>query len=160
MLAALNASLSGSKLVWGTAAIVASLGSRFIIGELTPGQQSVLKSTAFKRAALFAMLFLPTRDLLLSAALTVVVSVLLESLFNENSSYCVLPECLRDRGGPAGAPPPTLPVASRAVLMGPSASASPRRKKRVRFAADIGGSSSSSSSSNSSDDEFRGLLGI
>lgn len=94
MIAALNATLSGSKLVWGAAAIVASLGSRFIISELTPAQQRVLSSAAFKRLALFAMLFLPTRDLLLSAALTVVVSVVLEGVANENSSLCwLLPSC-------------------------------------------------------------------
>jgi hypothetical protein len=148
ILGALNASLSGSKLVWGTAAIVASLGSRFIIGELTPAQQGVLKSVAFKRAALFAMLFLPTRDLLLSAALTVVVSVLLESLFNETSSYCVLPECLRERGGIAPVPPPTLPLASRAALLGPAASAAPRRRKHVRFAV------------NGTDDDYGNMLGL
>lgn len=119
MFDAINASLSGSKLVWGAAAIVASLGSRFIIAELTPGQQSVLKSAAFKRLALFAMLFLPTRDLLLSVALTVVVSVLLEVVFNENSRYCMLPECLMNENRVVTGVPPTLPVASRAPLMAP-----------------------------------------
>ena len=123
-LGALNASLSGSKLVWGTAAIVASLGSRFIITELTPGQQNVFKTVAFKRLALFAMLFLPTRDLLLSAALTVVVSVLLEVLLNENSSFCWLPDCAR-KHNTASATPASLPLASRAPILGMSAG--PRR---------------------------------
>lgn len=119
---ALNASLSGSKLVWGAAAIVANLGSRFIIAELTPAQQGVLSSTAFKRVALFCMIFLPTRDLLLAACLTVAVSALLEGLLHEGSRFCVLPECLR-RGGERIAPPSNLPIASRAPAMGPAAAA-------------------------------------
>jgi hypothetical protein len=168
LLDAINASLSGSKLVWGAAAIVASLGSRFIISELTPGQQSVLKSAAFKRAALFAMLFLPTRDLLLSAALTVVVSVLLEVVFNENSRYCMLPECLMKNRGEHGVVlagiPPTLPIASRAPLMAPSAMRGGRTGSQHR------GSSSRSSGSggrsvrfninDSSEDELGGMFGV
>ena len=116
---ALNASLSGSKLVWGAAAIVANLGSRFIISELTPAQQSVLSSPAFKRVALFCMIFIPTRDLLLAACLTVAVSALLEGLLHEGSRFCVLPECLRR--GERVAPPSNLPIASRAPAMGPAA---------------------------------------
>jgi hypothetical protein len=117
---ALNASLSGSKLMWGVAAIVANMGSRFIIGELTPAQQGVLRNPAFKRVALFCMIFMPTRDVLLSVALTVVVSALLEGLLNEGSRYCVLPECLRRASAElaAGGAPVGLPVATRAPVLG------------------------------------------
>ena len=121
-IAALNASISGSKLVWGVAALLANVGSRFIIGELTPAQQGVLKSPIVKRIVLFCMLFIPTRDVLLSVCLTVVASALLEFLLNEESKYCVLPDCLRR--GEGGRPSMhQMPVGLRTPMMGPIATA-------------------------------------
>jgi hypothetical protein len=129
--------INGAKLTWGGAAIVASLGSRFIIGDLTPAQQTVLRHPVFKRAAIFCMLFLPTRDVLLAAALTVVVCAALEHLCNEHSEWCVLPRALTSSASSSSSPPfhpkessssaaamllpmPPLPVASTTALMGPS----------------------------------------
>ena len=89
--------LGGSKLFWGIATIVASIGSRFVVGELTPLQSSFLRHPAFKRAALFCIIFMPTRDILVSASLTVVASVILECILNEGSKFCLLPECLKLR---------------------------------------------------------------
>jgi hypothetical protein len=132
--------VSGSKLTWGAAAIVASLGSRYIITELTPAQQQIVRSPLFKRAAIFCMLFLPTRDILLSACLAVAVSALLEHFLNENSVWCVLPKSTTTPVAEGGEqqqtpqrPPPQqqqqqtsvprdpLPTASRVPLMGPAA---------------------------------------
>ena len=117
MFDSINAALSGSKLAWGVAALVANVGSRFVIGELTPAQQGIMRHPALKRIVLFCMLFIPTRDVLLSAGLTVVASALMEGFLNEDSTYCVLPDCLRQQQRGLLA---TLPVALRAPLMGPS----------------------------------------
>lgn len=95
--AVLATTLNTSKIAWGIAAIIAGFGSRFLIGELTPAQQGVLRSPVVKRVVLFCMLYLPTRDVLLAACLTVAVSALIEHLLNEGSPYCVLPECLKQR---------------------------------------------------------------
>ena len=137
--AASLAAINGSKLTWGIAAIVASLGSRFIIGDLTMAQQTVLRHPMFKRAALFCMLFLPTRDILLSVCLTVVASILLEHLMNEQSGWCLLPERIRSpqaQAAQAGLAPmlpaDPLPIASRAPLMGPTAAFRPKKRKAVK----------------------------
>lgn len=111
-----NAQLSGSKLVWGIAAIVASLGSRFVIGDLTPAQQGIMSSKLVRRVVVFAMVFLPTRDVLLSACLTVVVLTLLDGLFNERSRFCIMPMC----SGWAGGHTSSLPVAHRMMTMASS----------------------------------------
>jgi hypothetical protein len=125
-LAAINAALSGSKLVWALAALLANVGSRFVVGELTPAQQGVLRHPAFKRLVLFCMIFIPTRDVLLSACLTVAASALLESLMNEGSQYCVLPDCLRRRPWGRSLSPELqheqhqLPIGLRVPLAGPA----------------------------------------
>ena len=105
-----NAQLSSSKLVWGLAAIVASLGSRFVIGDLTPVQQGVMSSKVVRRVVVFAMVFLPTRDVLLSACLTVIILTLLDGLLNERSRFCIMPMC-RTPGQAS------LPVAHRMMSM-------------------------------------------
>jgi len=136
--------INGAKLTWGGAAIVASLGSRFIIGDLTPAQQAVLRHPVFKRCAIFCMLFLPTRDVLLAAALTVVVCIVLEHFCNENSEWCMIPASFVAAAaaattGPVRPPSPQsgpvavpLPIASRAPIMGP-------RKSLMRGGAGGGG---------------------
>jgi len=144
MLGAL-AAVNGSKLTWGAAAIVASLGSRFVIGDLTAAQQTVLRHPLFKRAALFCMMFLPTRDILLAVCLTVVVSVLLEHVMNEQSAWCMLPESIksppmtpqqeqRKAQIAQATPSEPLPIAMHAPLMGPSAVLRQRKRQKRKTA--------------------------
>lgn len=82
--------VDNSKVLWGCASIVTSLGSRFLVGELTPMQQAVMRHPLAKRLVLVCMFFAATRDLLLSISLAFVASVLLEYLFNEQSDLCLL----------------------------------------------------------------------
>ena len=123
-LAALNAQVSSSKLVWGAAAITASMGSRFIVGDITPAQQGMLTSPIVRRVVVFCMIFLPTRDVLLSICMTVVFFALMDGFLNERSRYCLLPECLRRRtadgvgvGVGVGVGGPALPVAHKMLSM-------------------------------------------
>lgn len=117
-LAALNAQVSSSKLVWGAAAITASMGSRFIVGDITPAQQGMLTSPIVRRLVVFCMIFLPTRDVLLSICMTVVFFALMDGFLNERSRYCLLPECLRRRTeAPGVGVGPALPVAHKMLSM-------------------------------------------
>lgn len=118
-LQAINAQLSGSKLVWGAAAVLVSMGSRFVIGDITPAQQSALTSPAARRIVVFCMIFLPTRDVLMSACMTAVFFVIIDGLANERSRYCVLPDCLKSRQPRLH---PALPVAHQALGMVATAS--------------------------------------
>ena len=97
-----NGGFNGSRVAWGLAAIVASLGSRFVITETTPAQQAILRHPLTKRAVIFCMFFLPTRDALLSVCLTVVAVAVLETLLNERSPYTLLPHSLRALSAAAG----------------------------------------------------------
>jgi hypothetical protein len=108
-LLALNRDVSGAKIVWGVAAITVNLGSRFIIGELTPMQQEFMRHPLVKRAVLLCLFFLPTRDILLSVCLAFVASLLLEFLLNERSDFCIVPSGIIAR---------SLPVGHRAAWMG------------------------------------------
>lgn len=119
--------LSANKITWGVASFVVSVGSRYVMGELTPKQQELLRSPVVKRIVIFCILYMPTRDILLAACLTVVACALLEHVLNEQSPYCALPDCFKRRieeaNGARGTGPAanSLPIGLRVPMMGPSA---------------------------------------
>ena len=73
----------------GAASMLSALGSRFVVAELTPQQEAVLRHPAVKRLVIACMFFIVTRDAATSLVLTVAVTMLLDGLANENSRFCV-----------------------------------------------------------------------
>lgn len=112
--AALIAPINNSRVVWGVAAMVFNLGSRWLVADITPAQQRILSHPLFKRAAVLCMFFAATRDVLLSAVLALVMVTLMEGLLNERSRFCVLPGARCSRS-PAVATAPHAPL-RRAVV--------------------------------------------
>lgn len=124
MIAEFISNVSANKITWGVASLIVSMGSRFVMGELTPKQQAIFKNPVVKRIVIFCILYMPTRDILLAACLTVVACTLLEHVLNEESPYCALPDCLKRREESTSKPISTtasaLPIGLRVPLMGPS----------------------------------------
>jgi hypothetical protein len=87
--------LNNSKLMWGLCAILLNFGSRFLVMDVTPAQQALFQHPLFKRVVIVCMFFMVTRDVLLSVALGAVAIVVLESLLNEKSRFCLLPAAMR-----------------------------------------------------------------
>lgn len=87
--------LNGSKILWGVSTVVMQLGARHVIGDLTDMQNRFLAQKAIKQLVLFAMIFVATRDVMLSAILTAAIYVLLGWVLNENSSLCIVPSSMR-----------------------------------------------------------------
>ena len=84
--------LNANKLLLGVSGLMVNLGSRFVMSDyMSPGQQRFMSGAVVKRLVVFCMCFVATRDLLLSAALTLAVVVLVEGLLHEGSRFCVLP---------------------------------------------------------------------
>ena len=134
------AELSANKITWGIASFVVAAGSRYVMGELTPKQQELLRSPIVKRIVIFCILYLPTRDLLLAACLTVVACALMEHVLNEQSPYCALPDCFKKREESNTPTNSTLPIGLRVPLMGPSTYAAqmthPKHQKHPTNTAD------------------------
>ena len=101
-LAGAMGALNNSRLAWGVASVLFNLASRHVLSELTPAQSSLVRHPMVRRVAVVAMLFMATRDLLLSVALGVLLLLALDGLLNENSRICVLPAamCGPARGHP------------------------------------------------------------
>ncbi|GAX84531.1 hypothetical protein CEUSTIGMA_g11952.t1 [Chlamydomonas eustigma] len=81
---------AGSRAALAIAGLLVSIGSRFVVGDLTPLQARLLRSPLAKRLVLFCMVYLPVRNVLLSIAISAAFSLLLENLLNEQSPYSIL----------------------------------------------------------------------
>lgn len=87
---ALLFALNTNKLTYGVAAVLVNLGSRFVIGSLTPAQQTVFSHPVFRRIVFFCIVVMSTRDILLSVGIATAVCLVLEHLLDERSEWCLV----------------------------------------------------------------------
>jgi hypothetical protein len=99
MLKAINTwvkGLNNSKLFAGIIMLIMNVGSRYIQVKFTKTQETFLRNYLLREVLIFSVCWMATRDLYLSIILTASFFVLTEHLFNEASSYCVLPTHYRE----------------------------------------------------------------
>ena len=82
-------SINSNPYFIGIMMLLLNIGGRFLSLEVSKGQERFLSDPIVRRFLLFAVLFVATRNVLVAAALTVIVVLLLGYLFNENSELCV-----------------------------------------------------------------------
>ena len=85
-----------NKYLAGIAMILFNIGSRYLIVDMNKNTEAFLKTKIMRRITLFSIFFVATRDLIASLILTAVFIVLTMNLFNEDSSYCILPNNFKD----------------------------------------------------------------
>jgi hypothetical protein len=74
----------------GIMMLVLNLGGRFLAMEITKDQEQFFQNPWVRRFLIFVVLFVATRNLVISFWLTVIVVLVLGYLFNENSPFCIL----------------------------------------------------------------------
>ena len=87
--------LNESKYFFGLMMILLTIGSKYIIIDISENQQKVLSSKIMRRILIFTVVFIATRDVIVSFILTGLVIVIFLNLFHEKSYYCVLPNYLK-----------------------------------------------------------------
>lgn len=87
--------LNNSKFFAGVVMILLNVGSKFISIQFSKSTEEYLKYSLSKQLLVFAMAWMGTRDIYTSLALTAIFVVLSDHLFNEESTYCIMPEQLR-----------------------------------------------------------------
>jgi hypothetical protein len=85
-------SLNDSKFFAGIVMLVMNIGSKYAVVELSHTQETFMKYTLGRLLLIFSILWIGTRDILISLILTAVFVALVDYLFNENSRYCIIPE--------------------------------------------------------------------
>lgn len=83
--------LQSSKYFAGLMMLLLNLGSKYISIDITPFQESVLGSKLFRRFMVFVVFFVATRDIKVSLISTCVFIIVFMGIFNEDSSYCLIP---------------------------------------------------------------------
>ena len=58
--------------------------------ELSESQEQLLSNQIIRRFVIFTVVFISTRDILVSLVVTAVFVVLVSGIFNENSRYCIV----------------------------------------------------------------------
>ena len=84
--------LNNSKLFAGLMIIILNIASKFVTIKLSKTVESYLKYTFSKQILVFAMAWMGTRDIYIALFITIVFTICIEFLFNEESQFCLLPE--------------------------------------------------------------------
>jgi len=92
----------------GLMMILLNLGGRHLAGGLTPEQDKALQNPWFRRALLFVVVFVATRNIFTAFWMSLGLILIVGYLTNENSSFYLFGEP-RKQDAAAAAQPPPLP---------------------------------------------------
>jgi hypothetical protein len=87
--------LNNSKFFAGVIMILLNVGSKFITIQFSKSTEEYMKMTVTKQLLVFAMAWMGTRDIYTALGLTAIFVILSEHLFNEESSFCIVPHQFR-----------------------------------------------------------------
>jgi hypothetical protein len=87
--------LNNSKFFAGCIMILLNIGSKFISIQFSKSTEEYLKMSISKQILVFAMAWMGTRDIYAALGLTAVFVVLSDHLFNEESTFCIVPHHYR-----------------------------------------------------------------
>ena len=88
-------SLNNSKYFAGLVMIMLNIGSKYITIELSKTQEDYLRNSVGRILLIFSIVWMGTRDIIISLILTSSFVIMTQYLFNEKSSLCILPKQLR-----------------------------------------------------------------
>jgi len=83
--------LSSNKYILGLMILLINLGARYIGNELNEFSHKVLNHKFARRFLIFLVIWMGSRDLVVSAVITTCFILLSNTLLNEQSNYCILP---------------------------------------------------------------------
>lgn len=90
-LALATVGLNGNKYMLGLMILLINLGARYIGNEVGEFMHKVLNHKFSRRFLIFLVLWMGTRDLVVAGVITIGFILLVNTLFNENSSFSILP---------------------------------------------------------------------
>lgn len=82
--------LNNSKFFAGILMILMNLGSKYISLELSESQDEFFSNIIIRRVMIFTVVFIATKDIIVSFIITACFIILVSGLFNQNSKYCLI----------------------------------------------------------------------
>lgn len=98
MLTALNksvASLNNSKFILGVTMLLLNIGSRYVELGFSKTQEQALRNGLGREIFILAVVFMGTRDIVISILMTAAFIILSDYALNERSRFCILPESMK-----------------------------------------------------------------
>lgn len=89
-------SLNKSKFFAGFIIILLNISSKFVSFKFSKGVEAYLKHSFSRDALVFAMAWMGTRDIYTALVVTSIFMICMNYLFNEDSSFCCLPQSFID----------------------------------------------------------------
>lgn len=84
--------LNESKLLAGILIVLINISSKLVDVRLSRPMEAYFRHTFSRHALVFAMAWMPTRDIILSMIVSVVAIFIIDHLANDNSPWCALSE--------------------------------------------------------------------
>lgn len=81
-----------NKYMIGIIMVIINFGARFIVNELNEEQKNIINSKYLRRILIFLVIFMATRDVVISVVITVIVILFVFEFFNEDSEYSLVPK--------------------------------------------------------------------
>lgn len=90
----LNA-INSNKYVFAILMLVLNMGARYLELDLADHHKQFLSSKVIRRLVIFTIVFIATRDVIVSLLVTAAFIIIVLNLFNTESEYCILPDYLK-----------------------------------------------------------------
>lgn len=88
-------SLNNSKFILGVTMLLLNVGSRYVELGFSKTQEQALRNGLGREIFIMAVVFMGTRDIIISILMTAAFIVLSDYALNERSSFCILPESMK-----------------------------------------------------------------
>ena len=83
--------INNSKLISGLAILVLNIFSKYVELNLSKTQEAYIKNSITREILIFIIVFVGTRDIIISILLTSAFIILSNTIFNEKSNLCIIP---------------------------------------------------------------------
>ena len=84
--------INESKLLAAIAMLLINIGSKYIELKISDTQAEYMRNEIGREILIFAMVFVGTKDIILSFIVTAAFIILSNTIFHEESNYCIIPE--------------------------------------------------------------------
>ncbi len=88
-------SLNNSTFLAGLSMLILNIGSKYIEIGLSKTQEEAIRNGIAREILIFTIVFVGTKDIILSIFMTAAFIILADFLFNSRSKYCICPSYLR-----------------------------------------------------------------
>lgn len=83
--------INNNKILSGLAILVLNIFSKYVELNLSKSQEAYIKNAITREILIFIIVFVGTRDIIISILLTAAFIILSNTIFNEKSNLCIIP---------------------------------------------------------------------